>query len=101
MAQAILQQVLHLAERLSASERVVLIRHLLEMSGDSRATTLEDVRAEHERRKVAGVFTPTISLMGKYAQPGVDLSFDTIQSAIHDSAAEWEHELDEFSDDPD
>src|SRR5574341_1882122 len=101
-----LEQVLRLAEQLSSSERAALIARLQEMpeepspeSAEKRrqewlafiertagsladdpverpAFTLADIQAEHERRRAAGEFDPTVTLMGKYARPDLDLSFD-------------------------
>ena len=102
MSQDTFRQIIRLTEQLSASERAALIQHLQDQSNDrvNEGITLKEIEREHERRRAAGEFAETISLMGKYARPGLDLSFDNLQASINEAATEWEQELGEFDDTP-
>jgi hypothetical protein len=90
-------QILRAAEGLTPNEQAALIAHLrTRATASSGAVSREQVLAEFERRKAAGAFEKAESLKGKFAHPALDLTFEEIQSIIHEAATEWESELDEF-----
>lgn len=64
---------------------------------DYHEPTREELIAELEALRAAGVFDKPQSLFGKYANPNApDLSAQELHAQLHAIATEWEQELDEF-----
>lgn len=97
MTDVTLEQVIRLAQQLDPLERAKLVESLQKTLPTplNMGITREEVLAEHARRLAAGAFNNVDSLYGRYARPGLDLSFDDIEAAIHEHS--WEDELDQFS----
>jgi hypothetical protein len=98
MSDVTLEQVLELADQLSAEERAALVEHIQAslvikpdygVTGEQLLRELEDLRA-------SGAFEHVESLRGKYANPNVDISAEELDAYLHEIATEWEKELDEF-----
>ena len=64
----------------------------------SPRVTRETILAEHARLVAAGAFDNAESLLGRYARPGLDLSFEELEAGISEFANEWEQELDDIFD---
>jgi hypothetical protein len=86
--------VLAAARKLTPEEKALLVRSL-QVPAPEGGLTREQVLAEFESRKAAGAFQHVESLRGKFAHPGLDLSFEDIQAMTHEVATDWEREMDE------
>ncbi len=84
MSDVTLEKVLELAKQLSLEEQAMLIKRLNIDTTRRGSITLAEIEAEQARRVAAGEFDNVESLYGKYARPGLDLSFEDIEAAIHE-----------------
>src|SRR5258708_7297508 len=57
--------------------------------------SLEEVKAEHARRRAAGDFERARSLANRWAKQGVDLSEEYLDSLRAELDQDWEHKFDE------
>jgi hypothetical protein len=89
-------ELVHLAEQLTPSDRVTLIERLKAITPGSDVVTRETILAEHARRIASGAFQNAESLLGRYGRPGFDLSFEDIEAAIHEHS--WEDDFDQLFD---
>jgi hypothetical protein len=91
------EQVYRLAEQLPLAEQLRLIAQLREkLNRSSGSVTREQLLAEFERKKVAGVFENSESLYGKYKNPAVDVSEEELNEYLIQVGREWEEEMDEL-----
>ncbi len=98
MSDVTFEQVLEMAEQLTAEERARLVEWLQakiprKFTGQ---VTREMLLAEHERLKAAGAFENVESLYGKFANPEVDISEEELNAYLHEIGTEWEKEMDEI-----
>jgi hypothetical protein len=98
MAGVTFEEVLEMAEQLTAEERARLVKELqakIPRKFTGRVTR-EMLLAEHERLKAAGAFENVESLYGKYFNPNVDISAEELDAYLHEIGTEWEKEMDEL-----
>lgn len=98
MSDVTFEQVLEMAEQLTAEERARLIERLQakiprKFTGQ---VTREMLLAEHERLVAAGAFENVESLYGKFANPEVEISEEELNAYLHEIGTEWEKEMDEI-----
>lgn len=90
------EYVIGLAVRLAPEDRLKVIREVQNTlpPGLSAHMTLDDIEIKRARRLAAGEFQETVSLLGKYARPDldVDLSLEAINATIREFTTEWEQE---------
>ncbi len=79
MSDVTIDQIIQLAAQLSPAERAALVQRLQAVFPESQQVTRESILAEHARRVAAGEFKHVESLYGRYAKPGIDLSFEDIE----------------------
>jgi hypothetical protein len=98
MSTVAFEQVVCMAEQLSASERAALIDYLQATlpSQRHRRVTRESLQAELVRRRAAGLFEQVESLRNQYADPPLTLSDDELRASIHELSKEWEQDIDSF-----
>jgi hypothetical protein len=94
------EQVYHLAEQLPLSEQLRLMPQLRQkVSYSSGSVTREQLLAEFERKKQAGVFENAESLYGKYANPNANVSQEDLQATIREIRDQWKEDFPELNDD--
>jgi hypothetical protein len=92
-----LEQVIHLADQLSDSERNALLQHLQSTIVSARPrVTRELLLAELEQLRAAGAFNNVESLRNKYANPEITLSDEELLASIREFASEWEQDIDDL-----
>ncbi len=96
MSDITFEQVVQMIAQLSAEDRAKLTQSFraTEAIIPKGRTSRETILREYARRLASGAFTNVESLYGHYAKPDLDLSFESIEAAIHGSS--WEDELGEF-----
>lgn len=94
------EQVYELAGQLPLAEQLRLIAQLREkLNRSSGSVTREQLLAEFERKKAAGVFDKSGSLRGKYANPDVDVSEEELMATIREIRDQWKEDFPELQDD--
>ena len=97
MSDAMLERVIRLSEQLSPAERVALVRHVqATLPAVARRVTLDALKAKQAHLRATGAFAHPTSLANRWARPGLDLSFEEIETLRHDVGREWEQELEQF-----
>jgi hypothetical protein len=92
------KEVLEAAQQLSLAEKMAIIQVLQrEIDEDSKPITREQLLAEIEARREAGVLGDHESLMGKYANPdAAAVTDEELHEYLRQVGKEWEEELDEL-----
>lgn len=94
------EQVYKLAEQLPPDEQLLLIAQLRQkVSHRLGSVTREELLAEFERKRQAGVFEKAESLYGKYANPNSDVSSEDLQVTIRQIRDQWKEDFPELNDD--
>jgi hypothetical protein len=98
MSDVTFEQVYELAKQLPSEEQVLLVESLQANWSTELdyGVTREQLLAEMEELKASGAFDNVESLYEKYANPEVDISFEDLQSYLHEIGTEWEKEIEEF-----
>jgi hypothetical protein len=96
MADMTFEEILQAARKLSLQQKALLIQSL-DIPSLDMGPTREALIAELDALRAAGAFDNVESLRNKYANPAVDdLTDEQLSADIHETATEWEKELDEF-----
>ena len=91
MANITFTELMQAVQKLTPEQKATL-RRALEAS-----PTREQLIAELEAQRAAGVFKQVESMRNQYANPDLaHLTDQDLTTTIHDAATEWEQELDEF-----
>ncbi len=93
MADLTFEEILQAAQKLSPTQKALLIESLQAASEPTR----EQLIAELEGLRAVGAFEHVESLRNKYYNPALDdLTDEQLLADIHEIATEWEKEVDEF-----
>lgn len=95
MADITFDDIVHAVQKLTPEQKRIL-KQTLDDSLDIEPTR-ESLLAEHARLRTIGVFDHVERLRNYYANPVTDdLDDKQLSTLIHNTATEWEQELDEF-----
>ena len=94
---ATIEDVIRLIGQLKPADRTTLL-HQIQRAGagqPSEPVTRESILIEYMRRLLAGELEDLPSALGLFARPDLELSFEQIETDLHEFSTEWEKELDD------
>jgi hypothetical protein len=100
MSDMTFEQVLESAKQLSLEERALLVEQLQGtlLPPITYGSTREELLAEFERRKAAGVFNNLESLRGKFGRPDLNISEEELNATIREIRDQWKEDWEGLDD---
>jgi hypothetical protein len=95
MSRVTFEQALRIVEQLSYADQQRLVEYLQHHDARMEEVVTREQILQHQAQRLAQGYKPQLpGLVGLFPRPDLDLSFEDIESAIHENS--WEDELDEF-----